>query len=109
MIRMYFNKTETNWLNWLPLAEFWYNSATHESIGKSPFEIVQERNPRNPVDVSIEVDWTAENAKTVEVIDDLLQSQVTWTIVDPKISWKNRDLTTTKKERKVKQKIGKAQ
>jgi hypothetical protein len=74
MIRMYLNKAGTNWLNWLLLAEFRYNSATHESTDKSPFEIVQERNPRNLVNASIEVDWMAENAKAVEVIDDLLRS-----------------------------------
>jgi hypothetical protein len=72
MIRMYLNKAGTNWLNWLPLAEFWYNSATHESTGKSSFEIVQRKNPRNPIDALIEMDWTAENAKVVEVINDLL-------------------------------------
>jgi hypothetical protein len=109
MIRMYLNKAGTNWLNWLPLTEFWYNLATHESTGKSPFKIVQKRNSRNSMDVSIKVDRTAENAKAVEVIDKILRSQATWTIVDPKISWKNRDLTTTKEEREVKQKIGKAQ
>jgi hypothetical protein len=61
------------------------------------------------VDASIKVDWTVENAKAVKVIDKILQSQAMWTIVDPKISWKNQDLTTTKEEREVKQKIEKAQ
>jgi hypothetical protein len=39
-IHMYLNKTGTNWLQWLPMAEFWYNSAMHASIGKSPFKVV---------------------------------------------------------------------
>jgi hypothetical protein len=61
------------------------------------------------VDASIKVDWTAENTKAVDNLNKLLRSQATWTIIDPKISWKNRDLTTMKEERKVKQKIGKTQ
>jgi hypothetical protein len=31
-LKMYLNKTDTNWLQWLPLAEFWYNSVKHSSI-----------------------------------------------------------------------------
>jgi hypothetical protein len=40
MIRIYLNKAGTNWLEWLPLTEFWYNLATYISTGKSPFKVV---------------------------------------------------------------------
>jgi hypothetical protein len=71
---MYLNKSGSNWREWLPLVEFWYNSATHESTGKSPFEIVQGRNPRNPVNAALEVDWTHSNQKAVEIIDEILRT-----------------------------------
>jgi transposase InsO family protein len=108
-LRMYLNKAGTNWLKWLPMTEFWYNSATHSSTGKSPFEIVQGRNPRNPVDASLEVDWNTENAKAVELIDEILRAQATWTIIKPDIKWKGRNTTTTKEEREVKKAIEQSQ
>jgi hypothetical protein len=40
VLKAYLNKADTNWLTWLPMAEFWYNSAIHTSTGKSPFKIV---------------------------------------------------------------------
>jgi hypothetical protein len=71
-IRMYLNKAGINWLQWLPIAEFWYNSTTYTSTGKSPFEVVQGRNLRNPIDVTLQIDKTTENTKVVELINKVL-------------------------------------
>nr|GEW78220.1 retrotransposon protein, putative, unclassified [Tanacetum cinerariifolium] len=34
------------WANWLPLAEWWYNTTPHSSIGMSPFEALYGITPR---------------------------------------------------------------
>jgi hypothetical protein len=34
----FINVCPKKWLIWLPLAEFWYNTSYHFSIGRSPFE-----------------------------------------------------------------------
>jgi hypothetical protein len=72
---MYLNKSESNWQKWLPLVEFWYNSAVYKSTGKSLFEIVQRRNPKNPINTALEVDWMHSNQKAVEIIDEILRTQ----------------------------------
>jgi hypothetical protein len=33
------------WSNWIPWAEFWYNTTYHSSIRKTPFEVVYGRQP----------------------------------------------------------------
>jgi len=35
------------WFKWLPLAEFWYNTAFHSASGKSPFEVLYGHPPRH--------------------------------------------------------------
>jgi hypothetical protein len=69
MIRMYLNKTGTNWLEWFPLTEFWYNLATHTSTSKSPFKVVQGQNPRN----SINKTTTKEERKVKKKIREVQQ------------------------------------
>ena len=34
------------WRHWLPMAEFWYNSAFHSTMGKTPFMVVYGKEPR---------------------------------------------------------------
>ena len=34
-----------NWTNWLPWAEWWYNTTFHSSIKMTPFEAVYGRPP----------------------------------------------------------------
>ncbi|GKF69151.1 retrotransposable element Tf2 [Tanacetum coccineum] len=35
----------TEWVSWLPLAEFWYNTSKHSSIKVSPYEAVYGQTP----------------------------------------------------------------
>ncbi|KAA3472909.1 reverse transcriptase [Gossypium australe] len=35
----------TNWLQWLPLAEWWYNSSYHSSIQLTPYEALSRQPP----------------------------------------------------------------
>ena len=35
------------WHKWLPLAEYWYNTAFHSTLGKSPFEVLYGHPPRH--------------------------------------------------------------
>jgi hypothetical protein len=35
----------TKWCDWLPAAEFWYNSSHHTAINMSPFEALYEYAP----------------------------------------------------------------
>lgn len=34
------------WKDYLPLAEFWYNTAVHSALGRSPFEVLYGHPPR---------------------------------------------------------------
>jgi len=36
----------TKWIQWLTLAEYWYNTSLHSALGKSPFEVLYGRSPR---------------------------------------------------------------
>jgi transposase InsO family protein len=38
-LRAYADKRGTDWADWLPMVEAFYNSSTHSSTGKSPFEM----------------------------------------------------------------------
>ena len=42
------NKRQTNWEEYLPIAEFEYNSAKHSSTGYSPFMLMYGFQPRAP-------------------------------------------------------------
>lgn len=37
-LRCFVNACPTKWSKWVSLAEFWYNSTHHSTIGRSPFE-----------------------------------------------------------------------
>lgn len=37
----------TKWSQWFALAEFWYNTTTHSSHGKTPFEVLYGHQPRH--------------------------------------------------------------
>lgn len=37
----------TNWMDWLALAEFWYNTTPHSAHGKTPFEVLYSHKPKH--------------------------------------------------------------
>jgi hypothetical protein len=70
------------WALWLPLAEYWYNTAYHTALGKSPFEVLYEHSPRHLgitatdcASPDLEV-WLKEKATMTELLkQQLLRSQ----------------------------------
>lgn len=44
-LRCFVHGCPHKWIQWLPLAEFWYNTAKHSSLDKSPFEVVYGQEP----------------------------------------------------------------
>jgi hypothetical protein len=45
-LRCFTHACPTKWIQWLSLAEFWYNTSFHSALGKSPFEVLYARSPR---------------------------------------------------------------
>jgi len=45
-LRCFAHACPTKWIQWLPLAEYWYNTSLHSALGKSPFEVLYGRSPR---------------------------------------------------------------
>jgi hypothetical protein len=71
------------WYDWLPLAEHWYNTTFHSSLGRTPFEVVYGRKPRQlgiVADIngnSGDLDaWLVTRAETMEILhEQLLRAQ----------------------------------
>lgn len=40
-----YGENPRDWLKWLPLAEYWYNTNFHSAINTTPFEIVYGQPP----------------------------------------------------------------
>lgn len=45
-LRCSIHNSPTKWSQWLPLAELWYNSSFHTSLGCSPFKVIYGYEPR---------------------------------------------------------------
>lgn len=45
-LRCFVHACPTKWVQWLSLAELWYNTSWHSALGKSPFEVLYGRSPR---------------------------------------------------------------
>lgn len=43
---MFFHSCPCRWIRWLPLAKYWYNTNEHSAPGKSPFQVLYGRSPR---------------------------------------------------------------
>ena len=39
-LRCFAHACPSKWVQWVSLAEFWYNSSFHTSLGRSPFEVL---------------------------------------------------------------------
>lgn len=46
-LRCYVNACPTKWSQWIPLAEYWYNTSNPSAIGRSPFEALYGYQPRH--------------------------------------------------------------
>jgi hypothetical protein len=46
-LRCFISACPKKWLQWVPLAEYWYNTSMHSTIGMSPFEVLYGRVPRH--------------------------------------------------------------
>jgi hypothetical protein len=62
------------WKEWLPVAEFWYNTSFYSTLGRSPFEALFGRQPRllgldpTPVAIGNLDDWLTERATMNQLI-----------------------------------------
>lgn len=45
-LRCFAHACPSKWVQWVSLAEFWYNSSFHSSLGRSPFEVLYGFPPR---------------------------------------------------------------
>ncbi len=45
-LRIFVNHRQTDWSNWLPLAEFAHNNCIHSATKKSPFMVLYGQNPQ---------------------------------------------------------------
>lgn len=68
-LRATVNDNPRNWIELLPWAELWYNTAFHHSSGTSPFEIVYGRPPPTLTP------YTAGDSRVESVDKELLQRQ----------------------------------
>lgn len=46
-LRCFVHACPSKWLQWVPLAEYWYNTSYHSAIGRSPFEALYGYAPRH--------------------------------------------------------------
>jgi hypothetical protein len=52
-LRCFAHACPTKWSHWLPLAEYWYNTSFHSSLGRSPFLVLYGYEPRHfGIDIS---------------------------------------------------------
>jgi hypothetical protein len=81
-LRCFVSACPNKWVNWLPAAEYWYNTSLHGSFDCSPFQVLYGRKPRSlglTIDVAAPihvVDWLHERACMQQLIHQhLLHAQ----------------------------------
>jgi hypothetical protein len=45
-LRCFVNYCPKQWIKWISVAEFWYNTSLHSAIGMSPFEALYGHSPK---------------------------------------------------------------
>jgi hypothetical protein len=73
-LRCFANACPTKWKDWLPVAEYWYNTSLHSALGRSPFEVLYGRQPRtlgisvnNTIPAQLS-DWLQERSLMQELV-----------------------------------------
>jgi hypothetical protein len=46
-LRCFVGSCQKQWVQWIPLAEFWYNTTIHSTLGKTPFEVMYGHTRRH--------------------------------------------------------------
>jgi transposase InsO family protein len=46
-LHCFVNACPSQWIHWLSLAEYWYNTSSHSALGRSPFEVLYGFPPRH--------------------------------------------------------------
>jgi hypothetical protein len=78
-LRCAVHASPTKWAQWLPLAEYWYNTNFHSALGKTPFEVLYGYKPRNLGVSNLQSDTSSELAGWLEHRQEttaLLQQQL---------------------------------
>ncbi|KAB5587603.1 Retrotransposable element Tf2 [Ceratobasidium theobromae] len=70
-LHAYVNHKQTDWSEWLPIAEFCHNNSRSEATGKSPFEIVYGRSPI--ISPSLEPTGTPAADDRAQELQDMIQ------------------------------------
>ncbi|KAF8749430.1 Chromo (CHRromatin Organization MOdifier) domain [Rhizoctonia solani] len=78
-LRPFINHRQSDWVDWLPLAEFAHNNARSKATGKSPFEIVYGCSPvisplLEPTGLPIADDRAKQLAETIQAV----QASIKW-------------------------------
>jgi hypothetical protein len=67
-------KEPKKWADWLPSAEWWYNSSYHTSLKSSPFEALYGYKPPQNQEIALPCDVSPDTEVTLEEQDNMLKS-----------------------------------